>query len=103
MHLLNHRQAANTRTNDATDPLGQFRRQGLTGRQPGILHSLNGSCQPVMDERIHGAGVFDAEVFFQFKSLDFAGNAASKSRCVKAGNGRNATAAGQQVVPRFGH
>jgi hypothetical protein len=72
-------------------------------RQPGILHRLDGSRQPVVDEGIHVAGFLGGHVVLDLEALDLARELAGQVGRVEAGDPVDATAAGDDGVPAIGH
>jgi hypothetical protein len=56
VRVLDQRQPADARADDAADALGHLLAERGAGGQTGVLHRLHRSRQPVMDEGVHVAG-----------------------------------------------
>ena len=65
----------------------------------GVGHGLQGGGDAVVDEAVHAARFFGADVLVDVEIFDFAGNPAGEIGGIKTGNGADAAFAGQQVVP----
>ena len=99
MHLFDHLQAANARTQHAADPVGQFIVQRRTCGKTSVGNCLTGRCNAEMDERVHGARLFGAHVGLQVEAFDFTGNLAGESGGVEFGDRANTGLTGQDMVP----
>ena len=98
--FLNGRQAADAGT-DVHTHAGFI--QGGIVVQPGVGHGLQGSGNAVVDEGIHAARFFGANVIADLEIFHFAGNLGAQFARVKTGNPSDTAHAGQQVLPGIGH
>ena len=81
--VLDHGQAADARTDDATNARSLLFTQRLPSGEACVLHRLRRCDDAVVDEAIHGARVLGANVAIQVQATHLAGNAAGKGTCVK--------------------
>ena len=97
--FLDHGQAADTGADDAGNALGLRLIQRLARGQARIGHGFGGGNQAVLDEGVHRFGFLGGNHGGHIQPLDFARNAAGKSRCIKTGDGGDAALACQQAGP----
>jgi hypothetical protein len=88
--VLDHRQAADARADNATDAASLLFAQCLAHGQTGIGHGLRRSGNPVVDEGVHGARLFGADVGLQVEALDLAGDLAGEVGSIELGDQVNA-------------
>ena len=103
VHVFDHWQATNARTNVAADTGSQLVTQRIPGRQATVRHGLAGRSQPEVDEAIHVSGFFFRDVVSDIETLDLTGKLAGKVARIKLRDQINAGFPGQQVGPRFSH
>ncbi|MPN65117.1 hypothetical protein SDC9_212896 [bioreactor metagenome] len=99
MGILDQGQAPDARADHAADAYGLLFRKRLPSGQPRILHRLGGCCDAEMDERIHRARIFGADVRLQIEPLDLARDLAGEVRRIELGDKVNAGLAGKEVGP----
>jgi hypothetical protein len=99
MHLFDHLQATNARTQHAADSVGQVIIQRRAGWQTSVSHRLAGSCNAEMNEGVHGARLFGAHVGLQVKAFDFTGNFAGEVGGIELGDQVNAGLTRQELAP----
>ncbi len=103
VRALNHGQAANAGTDDATDAHSGFFVQGVTHGLARVHHSLVGGCNAVVNEGIHRPRFFGGDVRLQVEPFDFACDLAREVGWVKPGDEVNAGLAGKNIGPGFRH
>ena len=81
--LLDHRQSADPRPDQATDALGLLFRQRAAMRKAGILYGLDRCGHAVMDEGVHVARFLGRDVILDLEALYLASNAACEGRRVE--------------------
>jgi hypothetical protein len=86
-----------------TQPMRSARSQLGARRQPGVLHGLHGSGEAELDEGVHMPRLLGRDVVLDIEPLHLTGETAGERSGIKAGDRRDARAAGDQVGPRLGH
>jgi hypothetical protein len=101
--VLDQRQAADARADQAADALGLLGAERVVGRQAGVAHRLDRRGEAVVDERVHVTRFLGREIVLDVEALDLAGEAAGEGRGVELGDVGDAGAARQQILPAFGN
>ena len=99
VHVFNHRQSADARTDHTTDAGSQLVAQGVACGQTGIDHRLVGCGNTEVDKCVHRARFFGADVRVKVKAFHLACDFAGEARRVELGDEINAGLASQQVRP----
>ena len=100
--VLDQRQAADARADQAADALRFLGVELVVGRQAGVADRLDRGGQAEVDERVHVTRFLGREIVFDVEALDLAGEAAGEGRGVELGDVGDAGAAREQVLPAFG-
>ena len=100
---FDHRQAADARTDDASNTNRFLVTELLAGGQPRIGYSLHSRSNSEMDESVHRPGFLGPEIDFHVKAFHLACKLAGKTGRVKPGDAIYTRLASQQTGPRVGH
>ena len=101
--FLDHGQPTDARADHHPNARGLLFAQRLARGQAGIAHRLVGSGHAIVDEGVHGARFFGADVGLQIELLDLAGNLAGHGGSIELGDGGDARSTGEQGRPGVSH
>lgn len=102
-HVLDQRQATDSRTHNDTNSRSELVIQRIPRGQPGIGHRLGCRSHTEVDEGVHGAGIFGVDVGSKIEIFDLARNLAGEGGSIKLRDEIDTGLTGKQIGPGLRH